>query len=261
MVVATHVAWGLWLLRRLGWWLALALGTTAWAEPVPKVRAVDPPPATVLYVGNSFFSFNDGLNLHVEGLLDAADPENGFTSKLAAIGGSALSGHDVEAYLRPVFRNPARPFDVVVLADCSQCPVHPQLRPAFHEYVKKHSETIRRHGAVPVLFMTWAYADHPEMTAQLAEQYTLAGNSNAALVIPVGLAFARALSIDPRIRLHDEDRIHPSLAGTYLSACTVLAALHGKSPVGNSYTAGLDRSTATFLQHIAAETVTEYLRP
>ena len=247
------------MLRRLGWCLALVLGTPASAELLPKVTALDPPPAAVLYVGNSFFSFNDGLNLHVEALLDAEDPENGFTTALAAIGGAALSSHDVEAYLRPVSRNPARQFDVVVLADCSQCPVHPQLRPAFHEYVKKHSETIRRHGAVPVLFMSWAYADHPEMTAQLAEQYTLAGNTNTALVIPVGLAFARALSKDPRIRLHDEDRIHPSLAGTYLSACTVLAALYGRSPVGNAYTAGLDRSTAAFLQQVAAETVTEYL--
>jgi hypothetical protein len=42
--------------------------------------------------------------------------------------------------------------------------------------------------------MTWAYADKPQMTAQLAEAYTKAGNANKALAIPAGLAFAKALS-------------------------------------------------------------------
>jgi hypothetical protein len=39
--------------------------------------------------------------------------------------------------------------------------------------------------------MTWAYKDKPEKTAQLAEQYIIAGNDNDALVIPAGLAFAQ----------------------------------------------------------------------
>jgi hypothetical protein len=31
---------------------------------------------------------------------------------------------------------------------------------------------VRKHGARPVYFMSWAYQDKPEMTAQLAEAYT-----------------------------------------------------------------------------------------
>jgi hypothetical protein len=38
----------------------------------------------------------------------------------------------------------------------------------------------------------------------------------------------------------------------------VFAALTGKSPVGNPYLAGLDASTAKFLQEIAWETVQDY---
>jgi hypothetical protein len=115
-----------------------------------------------------------------------------------------------------------------------------------------------KHGAKPALFMTWAYSDRPAMTAQLAEQYTIAGNNNDALVIPAGLAFAKALSKDPKIVLYDADKRHPSLLGTYLSACTIYASLYKKSPVGNPYMGEIDPKTARFLQEVAWETVREY---
>jgi hypothetical protein len=38
----------------------------------------------------------------------------------------------------------------------------------------------------------------------------------------------------------------------------VFAALTGRSPVGNSYRAGIDGPTAKFLQTVAWETVQEY---
>jgi len=96
------------------------------------------------------------------------------------------------------------------------------------------------------------------MTAQLAEQYTLTGNANDALVIPAGLAFAKAISKRPSLELYQSDKRHPTLAGTYLAACTAYAAVQKKSPVGNRYTAGLDPELAEFLQGVAADTVREY---
>ena len=33
--------------------------------------------------------------------------------------------------------------------DCSQCPVHPQLKGIFHEYAKKDADIARSHGARP----------------------------------------------------------------------------------------------------------------
>jgi len=106
--------------------------------------------------------------------------------------------------------------------------------------------------------MTWAYKDKPEMTAQLAEEYTIAGNSNDALVIPAGLAFAKAIAKRSELELYQSDKRHPSLLGTYLAACTSYASIYQKSPVGNRYTAGLDPAVARFLQTIAEETVREY---
>jgi hypothetical protein len=73
--------------------------------------------------------------------------------------------------------------------------------------------------------MSWAYADKPEMTAKLAEAYTVAGNANIALVIPAGLAFARVVKERPDLVLYQPDNRHPTLIGTYLATSTVYSAL------------------------------------
>ncbi len=93
------------------------------------------------------------------------------------------------------------------------------------------------------------------MTAKLAEAYAIAGKENDALVIPAGLAFADALARRPAIRLHMDDKSHPSLAGTYLAACTVYAALFRRPPAAPSHEPTLDAATAAFLQAVACETV------
>ena len=38
-------------------------------------------------------------------------------------------------------------FDVAVMMDCSQCPIHPKLKTVFTEFAKKDSDIVRAHGA------------------------------------------------------------------------------------------------------------------
>ena len=230
------------------------------------------PPKSILWVGNSFFYYNNGMSNYLSNLLRAADPKSALRSTSVTISGSGLDWHDVESYFRPngigrysfvgdneiVFNKIDKLFDAVILSDCSQCPVHPQLKSVFHEYAKKHSDTVIKHGARPVFLMTWAYKDKPEMTAQLAEEYTIAGNNNNALVIPAGLAFAKAISKRPELEFYQPDKRHPTLIGTYLGASTAYASIYNKSPVDNTYVAGIDPKTASFLQSVAWETVQEY---
>jgi hypothetical protein len=253
----------------------ISYGNSALALTSPKIKDIGiDQPKTVLYVGNSFFYFNDSMHHFVAGLVAAADPanRNHYRSTSITISGAGLNWHDVESYFKPggvasysfvgdneiVFNKFDKPFDVVVMVDCSQCPIHPQLKSIFHEYSKKHCQTVVKNGAKPALFMSWAYADKPEMTSQLAEQYTIAGNNNDAFVIPAGLAFAKAISKNSQIVLYNKDKRHPSLFGSYLSACTIYASLYKKSPVNNSYTGGVDAKTARFLQAVAWDPVPEY---
>ena len=106
--------------------------------------------------------------------------------------------------------------------------------------------------------MTWAYTGQPEMTAQLDKAYTDIGQELNAQVVPVGLAFAKVTRERQDIALRTDDARHPSLAGTYLAACTFFAALHGQSPEGLDYDAGLDAGTALYLQRVAWQTVQDY---
>jgi hypothetical protein len=260
-------------LAAAGW--ILAGPVAALAQTKPAVTSLGPDfPKTAIFIGNSFFYYNNGMPGHVSLLEKAADPDHkqDYRNTMVTIGGSGFDWHDVESYFRPdavgsysfdeqnniVFNKSGKLFDVAVMMDCSQCPIHPKLKAVFTDYARKDSDIVRAHGARPVLFMSWAYADKPEMTASLAEAYTVAGNANNALVIPAGLAFARALAKQPELNLHAKDKRHPNLAGTYLAACTVFAALTGRSPVGNSYLADIDAPTARFLQMTAWETVQEY---
>jgi hypothetical protein len=256
----------------LGLLFLITLSGSVAAQTRPARTDVGAPVTSMLWVGNSFFYYNNSMHGHYEALARAGDPETRQRGVSVTISGSGLDWHDVASYLQPdligrysfapgnriVFNKPGKQFDAVIMMDCSQCPIHPQLAAAFRATVKKDAAIVTQYGARPVLFMSWAYKDKPEMTAELAEQYTLAGNANDALVIPAGLAFAKATVRRPELELYQPDKRHPTLAGTYLAACTTYAAILKKSPIGNTYHAGLDPELAAFLQSVAADTVQEY---
>jgi hypothetical protein len=257
---------------KLGGVAAIILGLagcgTVPSTPKAGYKATDGAPKSVLWVGNSFFYYNNSMHGHVGNLLSAAKV-TGVRQTSATISGSGINWHDVSAHFKPggvdsysflpgnvvKFNTLDRPFDVVMMMDCSQCPIHPQLQPVFYEYAKKHSDTVRSYGAEPALFASWAYQDAPEMTQQLLTEYVKAGKANNAQVIPAGLAFANSIKIKPDLNLYVADKRHPSLAGTYLAANVVLASLFKQNPVGNTYTAGLPAETAKHLQQVAWDTV------
>jgi hypothetical protein len=227
----------------------------------------------MMWVGNSFFYYNNSLHGHM-GLLAASAKER-LRGTSVTISGSGMDWHDLPSLLRADgigrysfvgdneirFNPPGRQFDTVVMMDCSQCPIHPQLKGAFNDTVAKNAATLKAQNIRGVLFMSWAYKDKPEMTQQLADAYTAAAKANGMKVIPAGLAFARAIAAKPDLELYVADKRHPSLAGTYLAAATTYAALWGKSPVGLSYTAGLPADVVQVLQKAAWDTVQAYAQP
>ena len=236
----------------------------ALAKPALKVSTEI---KSLLWVGNSFFYYNNSMHGHVGQLMSAAGV-GGLRSTSATISGSGINWHDLEAHFKPGgvasysfvgdnevrFNTFDKPFDGVMMMDCSQCPIHPKLQGIFHEYAAKHSATARKNGAAPILFMSWAYQDKPEMTQTLAAEYIKAGKANNALVVPAGMAFANSIAKRPELNLYVADKRHPSLMGTYLAACTVAASVYKVNPTGLKYTAGLPADVAAHLQAVAWET-------
>lgn len=247
--------------------LAGALGVQA-AQSANATEAPHATPGRVLFVGNSYFYYNDSLHNHVRRIAIAADPasEKSLRYKSATIGGAPLAHHNIQHLLAPGSLGLKQPFEVVVLQGASTSPLSERRRAAFRNKVIEFDAEIRKHGAKTALYMTHAHVSpskfaSPDMIRKVEDMYVSAGKEVGALVIPVGLAFEEAYRQRPDIKLHkDYDGSHPDLFGTYLAACVVYASLYGKSPVGNSYDyyGKIDKDTAAFLQTVADETVRKF---
>ncbi len=237
--------------------LLLAAAFAAPLAAAPRVTHVEPP-RHVLFVGNSFTYYNDSLHGHLRHLVLAADPGHAkeYVFKSMTISGAFLQDH--AGGLPYVLES--RPWDLVVLQGQSREPMPGDAKrfARFRDTARGFDGLIRASGARAAFFMTWAYEGKPEMTEPLAEGYERVGNALGDLVVPVGLAFRRAHAGREALVLHFKDHVHPSLAGTYLAACTFYSALYARSPEGNPYTADLDADTARFLQAAAWETVRAY---
>ncbi len=234
--------------RRMRGRLRFALALLALVSAVLNPVHADDGIHQVLFVGNSFSFYNNGLHNHYRQLHREAFPDEKARTRLRAFSGARLDEHTGLADVLA-----AEPWDIVVLQGHSRGPLDGFKR--FEQAAVSHAETIRDAGARPVLFQTWAYTDKPEMTDALAQGYGKVGRTIDAEVVPVGFAFAAAGEARPDLALRTSDRKHPTLAGTYLSACVFFAAVTGTSPEGLNYTGGLSADDAEFLQGIAWKTV------
>jgi hypothetical protein len=157
-------------------------------------------------------------------------------------------------------------WDVVVLQEQSQIPSFPADDRAreFTPYVGRLAHEVRRSGAQPLLFVTWAHRTgdrrnvsgdtYAAMQQRVVDGYWDAARAANAAVAPVGVAWAEALSRRPELELWARDGTHPSRAGSYLAACVFYALLTRRSPVGNAYSADLEPAVARFLQRVAWDT-------
>ena len=240
--------------------------------PLLKSPKVDNP-KSVLFIGNSFFYYNNGVHKPVLGMVKANESlGEGHRFRNITINSSSLEWHDVESYVtnekigsfsitssnKYKSYEPEK-YELAVMMDCSQCPIHEDRKDLFNFYVDKHSKTLRANGVEPSLLMTWAYKDVPEMIDGLSSAYISAGNRNKVMVFPAGLAFDLAQDEIPEIDLSTPDKRHPSKAGTYLMAAVIYSSIYNVSPIGNSYDYGLGQETQSRLQEIAWTALNRYL--
>lgn len=225
-------------------------------------------PARVLFVGNSYFYYNDSLHNHVERIAGELGPfaADQYEYKSATIGGASLDQHPLAHLLQVGRLGVDQPFELVILPGGSFEPLRDDRRRRFLETAREFDALIQAHGARTALYMTHAYvpphARHdPEMIDKIVSLYVETGEQLDALVIPVGLAFERAYAERPDIQLHKPfDGSHPSLLGTYLAACVVYASVY-RNPVDGlqyDYFGAVPSADAAFLQRIANETVREF---
>ncbi|MBK6427439.1 MAG: SGNH/GDSL hydrolase family protein [Blastocatellia bacterium] len=200
-----------------------------------------------LFVGNSFTARND-----VPGMIAQLAQSCGekLEHVLVSAGGASLRRHWNKGDAQLALTDD--PFDVVVLQEQSTLPVKNANR--MFENVRLFDEAIRAAGARTVLYMTWARQHEPQNQRVIAEAYTTIGAELRAKVAPVGLAWERFIAAHTTPPLHDKDRSHPTLAGSYLAACVLFSVLFDRSPVGLAVPAtGLSADDAHAIQRAAGE--------
>ena len=215
-------------------------------------------------IGNSYTYYNNQNSI----LSDlSASLGNHVTAQRKTNGGYtfALHASDPTTYQDINSNN----WDYVILQAQSQEPSFPwgQVNSQTLPYAMDIADSIRSNYpcSQTMFYMTWGRENGDpqwdsintfnKMNLRLRNAYLRFADSSGGSVSPVGVAWKYVRDNHPNIDLYTNDGSHPSLEGSYLSACTHYASLFQSSPNGASYTAGLDSSIAAILQNAASITV------
>ncbi|HIC63584.1 MAG TPA: hypothetical protein EYO91_05090, partial [Gemmatimonadetes bacterium] len=260
------------------------------ASSPPKTSALD-----VLMLGNSYTSQND-----LASKLDSILTDGGENAEVSALTGGGLKLYEHEGRARESGNqwnfSLNEPNDFVILQDQSQVPSFPTNSEYWQDSrdaaIYLNQRALSSDGNT-ILFMTWGYKDgdsnnqwrnpdYPTMQLHLQQGYemyleNITTQSEPAFIAPVGLAYKHLYDAiantgadpsagpTPFSTLYSSDGSHPSIDGTYLSACVFHAVITGESPVGRTYPGQISPPRALELQETAAATVfnetADYLYP
>ena len=166
----------------------------------------------VLFIGNSLTFWNQGVDVMLAKLVP------GIETSRVAVGGATLETlwNNDEAKLVC-----ADNWNVVVLQE----DLPETSRESFRRHAKLWCDHVRKYGAEPVFYAAWAYDRLPAFDddAICAEHAGAAEENNARLANVGAARTAGPEGLD----LFDDDKEHPSLAGTYLAACVIAATIYG----------------------------------
>lgn len=154
-------------------------------------------------------------------------------------------------------------WDIVVLQENTNEAMSASAEETMYPYARLLDEKIKAKGSQTAFFMTWAPKNglkegittktKEELQQVIAENYMKIADELDSLMIPAGIGFMRCAELYPEIELWDDDKRHPSPAGSYLAACMTYALVYQESPENCTYTATLEEESALKLQKIAAE--------
>lgn len=220
----------------------------------------------VLFIGNSYVYSNDIPNMIKQLALANGDT---LIYDQNVPGGYTLQQHSTDATTANKIK--AQKWDIVVLQEQSQRPSFSpgQVAADVYPYVTALVNLIRNNDTCTetMFYMTWgrkngdasncvAYppiCTYEGMQARLRESYLEMTDDNNAVVAPVGAAWKLVRDSLSSLELYVPDESHPSVAGSYLSACVFYASIFHRSPVGNTYLGGLSAADAQKIQYYAAK--------
>jgi hypothetical protein len=177
----------------------------------------------ILFIGNSLTGYNDLPRL-VQAM--AAAGKVGIQVAAENRGGFSLEDH-WQAQSAQKLLTGSR-WDYVVF---QQGPSSlPESQVNLREWAGRWADLARKHGAKPALYMVWPHRGQKNGFAQVSLSYRNAAKASQSLILPAGEAWQEALQLDPALALYQEDRLHPTAAGSYLAALIITRGLTGVEP-------------------------------
>lgn len=214
----------------------------------------------LLFIGNSYIFVNDLPGMLSRIAATAGSPPTLDVEEVTG-GGLSLGNHWYIGTAQA--RIAERTWTHVVLQGQS---LEPLTTPIFAEYAQRFGDVAVDAGARPTFYVTWAraagdpvYAESwsggspAAMQDRLTQAYQdVARPWPSSLVVRAGEAFRTSLAERPDIVLHQSDGSHPTIAGTYLVACTFYVALTGRDvPATSEVPPGLTAEVAESLRGVA----------
>lgn len=235
-------------------------------RPVYQAKPVTDNPR-ILMIGNSLTYTNDipsmlrslckasGINAFVDSvtlggnsLTDYVNPGNGNGSPSL----TAKKEVSQQMYTKLKYQK----WDFVIIQGKSDETI--QIPDKMKHAVATLFPLIKASGAQMVLYCTWApdwkssVYDINQRQTQIADVYYSLAKQYGCALAPSGIAFARERTLYPDLDLYisASDRLHPGVAGSYLSACCIYSTLFGKSAEGISYYSAMQGKSSAQAQKI-----------
>lgn len=234
--------------------LVVMIGTFTSAKRAPQT-------VHILMLGNSHTHRNN-----VPDILEQLCQDTGIHAEVSSI---TLSGIEAYKYIYPrnekqkekheqvmdLLKNYKWDFVVVQGARNESITAPKKMQKA----VKHFKKLTRKAGGKLILYMPWERKETDEdteaTTKRLAEDYYRMAERFHCEVAPSGIAMANAKTKYPDMELYHRDEAHASLAGSYLSACTIFETMFPGKLRGCSYYGRVPEDIAVRLQKIASRTV------
>jgi hypothetical protein len=134
-------------------------------------------------------------------------------------------------------------------------------------FAQKIVDSIRENNPCTqvIVYMTWAYkngnpkwapiSSYDSMQYRVKNQYLRFADLLDARVSPVGEVWKTIRTNYSGINLYDPDNQHPSLYGSYLSACTHFATIFQESPLGNTSQVQVEQAVRQIIESNASQVV------
>ncbi|MFA6152024.1 MAG: PKD domain-containing protein [Chitinophagaceae bacterium] len=216
---------------------------------------------SVLFIGNSYTYTNDLPKMLADLALSAGDTvifdsysPGGFTFEQHSTDPTTLGKIDMGTW------------DYVVLQEQSQRPAFPiaQVESEVFPYAKILNDRVRAKNPCgeTIFYMTWGRKNgdadncpfYPPictfsgMNDELRARYEIMADRNDAMLSPVGAIWKSVRTANPALELYVPDESHPSVAGTYIAACSFYTTIFQNDASTTTFNPGLAAADANSIK-------------